>query len=715
MHLGVTLPGVTLPPAARGARRPPRLPAARSGSRRGPLVAGSLLAVALAAAGCAPEPPSAAPAAPAARPSILLVTLDTTRADAVGPSTGGATAPHLAALTARGVWFAQAYATAPMTLPSHASMMTGLYPAGHGVHENARYLGPQQPLLAERLRQAGYRTAAFVSGVPLDGRFGLDRGFDHYDDEMGPGGAERVAGSTTDRALRWLVESGDGPFLLWVHYFDPHDPYRPPEPFASRYPATPYLGEVAYMDQELGRLLAGFDVRCGEAPCNILVAGDHGEALGEHGEPRHGRLLYQGVMRVPLIVAGSGVAAGERRHPVSTRRVFDTVLGWAGLDGSAGLLAAEPETVLGEAMKPYLQYGWQPQVMAVRGRLKAIRSGPVELYDVLDDPGESRDLAAESGLEPELARALRDYPLPRPVDEAEANEEITEEITEEMRRQLASLGYIDSGAQPVLRQDAPSAARMAHLFADMDAGSALFVAERYGEAVPLLAGVLDRDPGNLAIALQLAVAHSVLGRDPQAEEYFDLAAAIDPDSTDLAHYHAMHLLRAGHPDRAAPLFEKVLARSPRRLPALRGLAAIRQRQNRPAEAAALLDRALAIELAAADYLRLGGLRMELTDTQGAIDAFEAARALDPGAFSHYIELGVCYLAGRRFVDAGASLDRVPPEHPAYPLALFKRAQVSVLLGEADREERIRLAWRQADAMTRPMFASEKLFAGVALP
>lgn len=669
-----------------------------------------LLAIALVVGGCGSEPRAEPPAAGAGRPSILLVTLDTTRADAIGPRAAGATAPHLSALAERGQWFAQAYSTAPMTLPAHSSMMTGLYPAGHGVHENARHLRPDQPLLAERLRQAGYRTAAFVSGVPLDGRFGLARGFDEYDHEMGPGGAERAAGATTDQALAWLVESGSGPFFLWVHYFDPHDPYEPPEPFRSRYEATPYLGEIAYMDQEFGRLLAGFDVRCGEGDCNILVAGDHGEALGEHGEQLHGRLLYQGVMRVPLIAAGAGVAAGERDDPVSTRRVFDTVLGWAGLGESGGLLVEETEPVLGEAMKPYLQYGWQPQVMAVSGTVKAIRSGPIEFYDVVDDPDETRDLAAETELDRDLARVLREYPLPRPGEPIDSDEE----VTEEMRDQLASLGYIDSGARPVPREDAPSPARMTHLFADMDAGAALFVDLRYAQAVPLLRRVLERDPGNQAIALRLAVAHSVLGQDRQALDYFARAAAIDADSTDLAHYSAMHFLRSGDAERAAPLFEKVLANSPRRLPALRGLAEIRQRQNRPAEAASLLDRALAIDGEAADYLHLGELRMELTDTQGAIDAFEAARVLDPDAFAHHLELGVCYLANRRFEDAGASLDRVPAEHPAYPLALFKRAQVSVLLREADREERIRLAWRHADAMTGPLFETEALFAGVAL-
>ncbi len=668
--------------------------------------AGLILVGSLLAAGCGTDRPAAAPEARPDPPSILFVTLDTTRADAVGPEARGEVAPNLAALARRGRWFSQAYATAPMTLPAHASMLTGLYPAEHGIHENARYLGDTHALLAERLRAAGYRTAGFISGLPLAAQFGLARGFQHYDDEMGPGGAERAAGVTTDRALAWLERAAKGPLFLWVHYFDPHDPYEPPEPFRSRYPDSPYLGEIAYMDRELGRLLAGFDGRCGEGACNILVAGDHGEALGDHGEALHGRLLYQGVMRVPLIAAGAGIEPGESRRPVSARKVFDTVLGWAGQGDAPGLLDEDTDPVLGEAMKPYLQYGWQPQVMAVNGRFKAIRSGAIELYDVIDDPAESRDLAGESTLDPELRRALREYPLPR-TDEADPGDRLTEET----RQRLASLGYIGSGARPAPRRDAPSPREMAHLFADMDAAAALFVAQRYGEAIPRLGRVLERDPGNLAIALQLAVAHSVLGRDRQALEYLGRAAAIDPDSTDLAHYRAMHYLRSGDVERATPLFELVLARSPTRLPALRALAMIRHREGRPAEAVALLERVISIDGdAAVDLLRLGELRMELTDTPGAIRAFEQARGLMPEPFSHSLELGVCYLASRRLEEARASLDRVPASHPAYPMALFKRAQVSVLLGEPDRRERIRLADELADETTRPLIDREPLFA-----
>ncbi|HEY5611263.1 MAG TPA: sulfatase, partial [Thermoanaerobaculia bacterium] len=191
---------------------------------------------------CTREAP---PEAEVERPSILLVTLDTTRADAIGPGT-----PSFNALASRGRRFRYAYATVPETLPSHVSMMTGLYPAAHGIHENARQLATTQPLLAERLRDAGYRTAAFVSGYPLDRRFGLARGFETYDDDLGAGRVERSAKETTDRAIAYLAQAQSAPLFVWVHYFDPHHPYEPT-----------YAAEVAAMDLQLGRLVAEFERR----------------------------------------------------------------------------------------------------------------------------------------------------------------------------------------------------------------------------------------------------------------------------------------------------------------------------------------------------------------------------------------------------------------------------------------------------------------------
>jgi arylsulfatase A-like enzyme len=333
-------------------------------------------AVVLASCSGGERPPAAAKeASPRARPSILLVTLDTTRWDAIGPEARGARTPGFDALAARGLRFRQAYATAPETLPSHASMLTGLYPAGHGVRENARYLAPAHPVAAEKLRAGGYRTAAFVSSFVLARRFGLARGFEHYDDALPERRSERSARETTDRALAWL-EGGAGrePLFLWVHYFDPHAPYEPPEPYRSRHPRSPYLGEVEAMDEQLGRLVAALEGRS-RGPVAIVVASDHGEGLGDHGEAQHGNLVYQSTMLVPVVIAGPGVVPGTSDVPVSTRRVFHTLLDWAGLGEAHSLRRVERELVLGEAMKPFLSYGWQPQVMGVEGPVKAILAG----------------------------------------------------------------------------------------------------------------------------------------------------------------------------------------------------------------------------------------------------------------------------------------------------------------------------------------------------
>ncbi len=571
------------------------------------------------------------------------------------------------------------------------------------VHENGRFVPASQPLLAERLEALGMATAAFVSGYPLVRQFGLARGFELYDDQLGPGGTERSAGATTDAALAYLAGAGnDRPLFLWVHYYDPHEPYAPPEPFRSRFAANPYRGEIAYLDQELGRLLAAFEGRFGPERSHLLVVGDHGESLGEHGEAHHGDLLYQGAMRVPLILVAPGLAPAEVSQPVSTRRLFDTLLGWARGEAKPGLLAGTQELVLGEAMKPYLDYGWQPQWMVVRDRLKVIRSAETEIYDLAADPAENHDLSGRLRLDRELAEALESYPLPGSAP--------ARPLTSDEQKRLAALGYVAAQAPPRLRADAPSPRKETAVLADLDLGSGLFVRERYAEAIPVFRRVLERDPGNWTAALRLAAACSALGREREADGYFRRAGELEPDSLDLKLYLGLDRLRRGRLAEAEPLLASVLAASPQRLPALEALATIRERQQRLPEAIELLTRAAQLQAdPTASLLRLGDLNMALGRTPEAIEAFEGARSRLGEKFPRSLELGVLYLAAHRFAEARDALDRVPPGHPGYPMALFKRAQVSVLLGEPDREARIAAARAQADATTRPLIENERLF------
>ncbi len=664
-------------------------------------------AVAL-AAGCHRERERAA--APPAPPTLLLVTLDTTRADALAPEADAAATPGFAALAVRGLRFSQAYATAPTTLPSHASMLTGLYPSGHGLHENGRRLSDRIPLVAERLHQLGYGTAAFVSGFPLERQFGLARGFDRYDDELGPGRVERSARETTDRALAWLASPDSRPRFLWVHYYDPHEPYAPPEPFRSRFPGDPYRGEIAAMDHELARLLAAFEASRAGRAAKVVVAADHGEGRGDHGEMLHGNLLYQGVMRVPLVLAGDGIAPGIRTDPVSLRQIHATLLGWAGEKADGGLLSPIEGPVLGEAMQPFLNYRWQPQVMAIAGRQKLIRSGRLELYDVVGDPREERDLAGAVSPARPLVTAVAGYPLPGQGGAVAT----TASPGEEERRRLASLGYLVSGETPKsVPAGAPRAADMAPLFADLDASSLAFGDGRYANAAQAFERILARDPGNVMTVVRLAVCWSLLGKDKAALAAFERAARIDPGSIEVRHYLGMHHLKSGHDDLAAPLFEAVLDAQPDRLAAIEGLAKVRARQGKLAEAAALLERSVPLSRDPGTRLvEVGLLRMQLGETGPATTALEQARDAQGPAFRRHLELGVLYLAARRLDDARAALDRVPPDDPAAAMALFKRAQVSVLLGEPDSRGRVRAAWERADPATRRLIAGERLFAGL---
>jgi choline-sulfatase len=650
-------------------------------------------------------------ARPAVMPSVLFVTLDTTRADAIGPEARGVETPAFNALAARGRRFRQAYATAPETLPSHSSMMTGLYPAGHDVHENARYLADTHPVLAARLKEAGYRTAAFVSSFILAHRFGLARGFDVYDDTLPAGSVERTSRETTDAALAYLGQASTQPLFLWVHYFDPHTPYAPPGSAGSSDAKSRYLGEVAEMDRQLARLDEAFFAHAARrgGPAAVIVAGDHGEGLGDHGELQHGNLLYQSTMQVPLVVMGPGVEPGTTDAPVSTRRVFHTVLDWAGIDASHSLRdvsgSSPQEVVLAEAMRPFLGYGWQPQVMAIEGRLKAIVAGKTEAYDVIADPAEQKDLGSGANLSAALRKALDDYPVPSP-EAARA----PENLSEEARRNLASLGYVSGSAPPVVRKDAPRPADMVHLFDQLEKASILFVEEQYAQVIPLLEQVLAADPNNLDAVLRLATAHSSLGHDAKALDAFRKAAAIAPRSPDVRTYLALHYARGKDWQQAVPMLERIVVETPERLPAVEALAVVRERQGRIEDAIALRQKVASLRTpTGADLVRLGGLAMQAQQTTVAIESFEQARKIERADFRNDLELGVLYLAARKLIEARDALDRVPPSRPEYPMALFKRAQVSVLLKEPDSAARIARARQHADRTTRELIARERLF------
>jgi Tfp pilus assembly protein PilF len=581
----------------------------------------------------------------------------------------------------------------------------------HKIRENGRRVDAQLDLLAGRLQTLGYQTAAFVSGFPLAEQFGLARGFDKYDDDLAASANERSATLTTNAALEYLALEETADFL-WVHYFDAHAPYEPPEPFLSLYKDDLYSGELAYIDSEVGRLLSAFETRFAGQPRKVIVVGDHGEGLGDHGEALHGNLLYQGTMRVPLIIAGDGIAPGSVDQSVSIRQVFDTVLEWAGVDGERSLLGDNSEPVLAEALKPYLQYGWQPQFMVVLDGIKMIQSGDIEVFDVQADPGETSNLLGSIDLAPELQGALSAYGS-RALDALNSQAEKPETLSQQTVERLASLGYVGTSGQPLLREAAPSPKDMVHIYGDLDLGSGYFTNGNYDAAIEVFSRILEIDPYNFMAAMRLAVGYSVTDRAAEAQEFFERARAINPASVDLRHYHAMHYLRNRQSQLAEPLFESVLVEMPDRLPALEGLLSIYARRGDDEKVMQTLERLVKVKASPGpELLRLGKMRMAKGDTKAAISAFEQASQILDERFRQNLELGVLYLADRQFANAAASLDKVTRFDPGYPMALFKRAQVSVLLKEADSEARVREAWKRGDDTTRRLIVSERLFRGI---
>lgn len=427
---------------ARSSERRPSAPTsaarlARAACRATVIIAAVLLPACRSESQPAATQPSAATAttAPApARPNVLLLTLDTTRADRLGCyGYPHAYTPSLDRLAADGVRYARCYSPCPLTLPAHATMLTGLYPFYHGVLNNGRYRLPDEAdTLAERFAAAGYRTGAVLGAFVLDRQFGLSQGFADYDDDMTAGRqthafhfVERVASQVTDAAIRWLDAGDARPFFLWAHYYDPHAEYDPPETPPGAGSLTPYDGEIAYMDAHIGRLLAHLDAAGAASNTLVVAVGDHGEALWEHGEPSHGYFVHDSTLRVPLIVRfGDRRAAGAVvSAPVGLVDLYASILGWAGLatpqlvgaTHGQPLPTADTPDVLAQAAQramdfenaaPAERFGWAVATGVRRGDWKLIELPAPELYDVATDPHEeTNELPAGAATAHELAEA----------------------------------------------------------------------------------------------------------------------------------------------------------------------------------------------------------------------------------------------------------------------------------------------------------------------
>ncbi len=496
------------------------------------------------------------------QPDLLLITIDTLRADRL-PLYGyqKISTPHLDALAEQSVVFAKAAAHTPITLPSHACILTGLYPPQHGVRNNGSfYARPELNTMAEMLKVHGYRTAAFISAFVLDSRFGLDQGFEHYDDDLVDGRRrfskfgvkDRRAENTVSRVLAWLdrteMKKQASPIFIWAHLYDPHFAYEPPEPFRSRY-SHPYDGEIAYTDQQIGRLLDGLKKSGRFDDTLIVVTGDHGESLGEHGESTHSLFVYEATQWVPLIIKLPAGLYGGRRfeglvrhidilptivHALSVEKrpgdLTESLPGTSLLSRMEGTEIAPVPESYAEAYLPKDQFGWSALFAWRDDRHKYIEAPTSELYDLVGDPTEQRNLIS---VKPPRASSYREKlrALQARLAPVSGVDLARNEMDEETKAKLKALGYL-SGSEPSSMEQGKDPKEMVHLYEAREAAHRHMEQGAYEKAILILRRVLEEDPTNPSTHNDLASVFAELERWKEAEKEYRRARDLAPKRSD---------------------------------------------------------------------------------------------------------------------------------------------------------------------------------------
>ena len=623
-----------------------------------------LLALLLLLAACARERP---------RYNVLLITLDTFRADHVSKTT----TPAIDALAASGIRFEHAMSAAPLTLPSHATILSGLLPPHHGLRNNGAGSFPaSRETLATLFSANGYRTAAFVAAFVLDRRFGLNRGFDVYDDEIPRDPtlgdhleAERRGDVVAERAVQWLANKDARPFFVWVHFYDAHFPY-----------VGGYDAEVAFVDAQVKKVVDSVD----RDHTIIVIAGDHGEALGEHGELTHGLLLYEPSLRVPFVVAAPGML--EPRvvtTPVGLADLAPTVAGLANLklQGDGRDLAEalrngdEPPQadLYAETEYPAL-YGWSPLAAMRRANFKYIASPDPELFDLAADPRESRNVLGDERrvmrtLDTQL-KTLRAIAAPTPTNAPDA----------ETMAKLASLGYV-GGAVPA-RANRPDPKKMVALFRRFEEATWATNDRKLDEAAATLEDLVRSDPANPVFRASLARVEKQRGRVKRAVELYREAVAYAPDDPRAWYDLASAFGDAGDMPHAAEAAREALRRDAKSADAHNVLGIVELDEGKAGAAMEEFRKAIEIDPRnARAYNNIGNVARAMRRSAEAEQAYKKALDLAPAYADPLNGLGALEIDRDRPREALAYFDRALQLAPRYLEARLNRAVALQLSGD----------------------------------
>ncbi|UCG15971.1 MAG: sulfatase-like hydrolase/transferase [Phycisphaerales bacterium] len=610
------------------------------------------------------------PAAPEV-PLVLLISIDTCRADYLGCyGCSRETSPHIDAFARQGILFEHVLSPAPLTLPAHASMLTGAIPPGHGVRDNLSYrLEASHVTLAEVLRDSGYVTGAVVSTFVLDSKFGLDQGFDAYDDgleEPTAAGAiaERKGGEATRIAMQWLAEHTDERAFLFLHYYDPHNRYEPPEPFASAFAEDLYAGEIAYTDHCVGRVLEHLKELGLYESALIVIAGDHGEMLGERGEATHSFFVYQPAVRVPMIVKPPGQRTARTvTEPVGLIDIAPTICSLLGIDPPDGATGQdlsrfwieenrveEDRPLYCESLTP-TKYNANALFGVVTDRWKYIHTTRPELYDLAADPNETRNVVAE---EPEVSTCLADWlnGIAHEWQERGTPDGVLA-LSEEDRRRLESLGYIaNEGMSDDLVFDASreDPKDLIGFHEDRVKLGALLFERKYAKAKALCERMLAQRP-------DFGHGHVVLARiamdqdDPAgAIVHLRRVVALNPDSFE-GHYNLGNALAA---------------------------------EGKVVDAIHHLRRAVALDPAhAMAHCNLGRSLHQQGNAQAAMDCFRQALEIEPELAEAHYNLGVALAQKKDLDNAAVQYRHALKLKPNYAKAHANLGRVLQLQGRVD--------------------------------
>jgi len=634
--------------------------------------------------------------------NVLIVTFDTTRADHIGAyGRARAQTPAIDGLAQQGVLFERAYATAPMTLPSHATMFTGLQPVEHGLVTNGKGRLPEELMtFAEILADKGCRTGAFTAAFVLDSKFGLEQGFETYNDDLTGTPRpldvlhrERPGDVVVDAALEWLKAHQAEKFHCWIHLYDPHLPHLAhPQDGVDAFADSPYDGEIAFADQQLARVLAFLKEQKLDENTLIVIAGDHGEGLDEHQEHGHGYLLYQTTLQVPLVVVrpGDGPRGLRVPEPVSLVDLFPTLLDLLGISPpqpvSGSSLAAvwqgekiEPRACFSMTEEPLLDNGWSPLQSLTTADWKYIRTPIAELYDLQNDPGETENLAeshADRIAEMEAALADLEAKL-RPREAAVAS------LTQAEKRALESIGYTGGITNRTAAADAklPDVKEKLPLYNKLSEAVHLLEAGDNAGAEPLLREVVEADPQYLKALGNLGICVSLQGRREEAVEWFRKVLAIDPNDTSALLNLGGTLSALEQYDEAIQMYRRAMRADSESPVAPTQLGLLYQSMGDLPEAEMLFAQALQRDPTYDPVIcAQGDLAMQQKDGRRSLERFEAALAVNPRSVQALVNLGI-FSAQEGDLETAEQYFRKAVEFaPLEPLPRINLARVATMKG-----------------------------------